>query len=154
MKRQLVLISIALIGGAGAGWVSASMSSGAEAPLTEAPAFTASHNGAAARAAAERLQTLVFVVPPVVESVVEAPPPPDIADLFRAALSAIEQTPGGPVAVIVDLNQESGHRRLKRGDVYQDGWRIAALGRQYIDLRRGAERRRVDLYAPPPETSP
>lgn len=153
MRRALIVLGAALFGGFAFGWATA-MPPRSDAAPSAAAAIAPRHGGERARAAAERLQALAFVVPPIVESVVQAPPPPDIGELFRRDLTAIEQSTAGPVAWIVDLNRTNGRRGLKRGDLYQDGWRIAAVGRQSVELRRGQERRRVELFAPLPESSP
>lgn len=148
-RHSLIVLAAAVFGGLSLGLATAITPHGATARSADEQ-VTPRHGGELARAAAERLQTLAFVVPPTVESVAEAPRPPDIAVLFRRDLTAIEQSAAGPVAWIVDLNRENGRRGLRRGDIYQDGWRIAAVRRQSVDLRRGEETRRVDLFAPQP----
>lgn len=153
IRGTLVTIAAVLFGGASLGWVTATPPRGAMA-RSAAEQVAPRHGGEMARAAAERLQVLAFVVPPTVESVAEAPRPPDIAQLFRRDLTAIEQSATGPVAWIVDRNRENRRRGLRRGDLYQDGWHVAAVRRQSVDLRRGAETRRVELFAPLPGARP
>lgn len=148
-RRDLIVLAAAVFGGFSLGLATAITPHGAAA-RSAAQQVSPLHGGLQAHAAAERLQALAFVVPPTVEFVAEAPQPPDIAVLFRRDLTAIEQSASGPVAWIVDLNRENGRRGLRRGDIYQDGWRVAAVRRQSVELRRGAETRRVDLFAPRP----
>lgn len=153
IRRALVMFGAVLVGGVSLGWVTATPPRGATV-RSAAEQIAPRHGGEIARAAVERLQTLAFVVPPTVESVAEAPRPPDIGQLFRRDLTAIEQSANGPVAWIVDRNRENGRRALRRGDLYQDGWRVAAVRRQSVELRRGAETRRVELFAPLPNGAP
>lgn len=155
-RRDLLMLGAAIVGGAAIGWATAS------APRVSAPAEAAlqvavepRHGGVMAGAAAQRLTQLSFVTPPTPEPVPETPPPPpDVAVVFRRELSAIEQTPNGLVAWIVDPNQPNGRRALRRGDVYRDGWRMSAISAQTIELRKQQARRRIDLFAPIEEVSP
>lgn len=152
MRRAILLLGAALIGGFGVGWLTAGPRAAAPAPA-EVALVAPVHAGHAARAAAERIGQLSFVLPPA-EEVAAPPPPPDVAVLFRRDLTAIEQTPAGPVVWIVDLNQPNGRRGLKSGDIYQDGWRVSAVRPQAIELRRRGEVRRVDLFATAPSPTP
>lgn len=152
MRRVLLLLAAALVGGFGLGWLTAGPRAAGPAPA-EVALVTPIHAGALARAAAERIRELSFVLPPA-EEVAAPPPPPDIAVIFRRDLTAIEQTPAGPVVWIVDLNQPAGRRGLKSGDVYQDGWRVGAVRPQSIELRRRGEVRQVDLFATAPASTP
>ena len=87
---------------------------------------------------------------------VEAPPPPpDVAVRFRRDLTAIEETPAGPVVWIVDAAEGSSRRAIRAGGVYADGWRVTAITPRAIELRRRAETRRVLTFsAPEPEAIP
>jgi hypothetical protein len=85
---------------------------------------------------------------------IETPPAPDIAQLFRRDLTAIEQGSGPAQALIVDYAQPSGRRRLRVGDIYQDGWRIARIAPQQIELRRRRETRSVAVFEMPSEEQP
>jgi hypothetical protein len=111
------------------------------------------HGGAIAAKAAARLVTVSFAAPPPVETP-QTPPPPDVAVTFRRELTAIEHTASGPVVWIVDWNQASGRRAIHRGGEYRDGWRVAEIGNQTVELRKRTESRQVDVYAPPPEEIP
>lgn len=153
MRRALFLLCVALAGGAGIGWLTAhsvGAPEGARAPALAGP----EHAGADARRARERLAQLVPAVPENLEEALEAPPPPDIAVLFRHDLTAIERRPEGSIAWIVDFTREFGRRGLKVGDVYQDGWRVSAIGAQTIELRRQSELRRVGVFELPQESVP
>lgn len=151
MRRALFLLCVALAGGAGVGWLTAPLAGAPEA--APAPAWAPpEHAGADARRARERLARLV--AEEVTQEALEAPPPPDIAVLFRHDLTAIERRPDGAVAWIVDFTQEFGRRGLKVGDVYQDGWRVSAINAQSIELRRQSEVRRVGVFEAPQENFP
>jgi hypothetical protein len=87
------------------------------------------------------------------EAAFEPAPPPDIAHLFRRDLTAIETRTDGAIVWIVDFTQPHGRRGLRVGEIYQDGWRIAAIESQAIVLRRRGESRRVDAFRLAPEGS-
>ncbi len=155
MRRALLTLGFATLGGLAAGWFTA-LPPGASAPALEAASqasLTPLHGGAAASAAGARITQLSFGVPPAVE-LDTPPPPPDVAVTFRRELTAIEHTPTGAVAWVVDWSQAGGRRALRRGDIYQDGWRVATVGEQSVDLRRAQEVRHIDLFSAPPETVP
>ena len=151
MRRVLLLFGAALVGGAGAGWLTAPH---ADLAATPAPLELAQpvHAGVAAAEARMRLEQLHATLP--AEEALEAPPPPDITVLFRRDLTAIEQRPDGPIVWIVDFAAEFGRRGLKIGDVYQDGWRLSAVAGQYIELRRRRETKRVTVFEAPPSLEP
>lgn len=111
------------------------------------------HDGELAGEAGERFASLGYGRTAVRETsdvtVAPPPPPPDITVLFRRDLTAIEQTPRGPMVWIVDLAQFSGRRAIKAGGVYQDGWRVAAISTQFIELRKRREVRRVAVFDAP-----
>jgi hypothetical protein len=113
------------------------------------------HAGAETGAARERLLELgLGEVVETAPELFEAPPAPDIATLFRRDLTAIEHGTRGAHALIVDYAEPSGRRRLRVGDVYQDGWRIARVDAQRIELRRRREVREVAVFELAPEASP
>ncbi len=144
MRRKLAILCASLIGGAGLGWFTTPRPSAPQQaqarilPLLE-------HGGADAWEAYQRFSAIGFSA---AAPALEAPPPPDVAVLFRRDLTAIEQRPNGRLVWIVDLTRDFGRRSLRVGDVYQDGWRVAAIGTQTIELRRRRERRRIDVFAP------
>ena len=155
MRRSWLLMGAALGGGLLLGWLTA-VPQRTPRGSENATVISPRHGGAAAGAAGERLAALNYAGGAEAEVYVEEapPPPPDVAVLFRRDLTAIEQTPSGPIAWIVDLNQMVGRRGLRRGDVYQDGWRVSAIREQVIELRRRRELRRVETFVPPPELAP
>lgn len=151
MKAQAILAALAVGGGLGIGWLTA--------PAPEADANAAGGDVAAlARAgedagqAAERLRRLGLA--PVAEAEPAAPPPPDIALLFRRDLTAIEERANGRLVWIIDNTQPFGRRALRVGDVYQDGWRVRRIQPQMVELRRRREVRRVEAFAAPPVLEP
>ena len=153
MRRALLLALLAMGGGGALGWVSAPQ---AEAPETARarimPAL--SHGGAEAGAVRQRVREFGFGAFDAPEAEIAAPQPPDIAVLFRRDLTAIEQRSEGRVALVVDFTQDFGRRALKVGDVYRDGWRVAGIGWQTIELRRRGERRSIAVFDPPREGEP
>jgi hypothetical protein len=70
----------------------------------------------------------------------------DIAVTFRRDLTAIERMSLGLIVWVVDLNQASGRRALAIGDIYQDGWRVAGIDSQMVELRRGRDNRRIGPF--------
>lgn len=152
MRRTLVFFGLALAGSAGAGWLTSprAETAPAQAVLVDARPL---HAGAVAAEARGRLAQLGLFAP-IAEDALEAPPPPDIALLFRRDLTAIEQRPEGPIVWIVDYSAEFGRRGLEVGDVYQDGWRVAAVAPAFIELRRRRETRQVMIFAPTPRIDP
>lgn len=120
--------------------------------LADAHTLAPNHGGAIAARAAERIAAISFaaIAPQDGEALETPPPPPDVAIVFRRDLTAIEQTATGAVVWVVDWNQASGRRAIRVGEEFQEGWRVAAIGTQSVELRRRTERRQVDLYAPPP----
>ncbi len=144
MKAQLFLLAGGVAAGLGLGWLTASTPEPASSPIVDA--VTLAHAGVEAGAARERLEALGLAPAPVVET---GPPPPDIAVLFRRDLSAIEERATGRIAWIVDFTQTYRRRALRVGDIYQDGWRIARIAPQSVELRRRREVRNVDTFALP-----
>jgi hypothetical protein len=146
-------MAAALGGGLVLGWLTA-VTPRTPTESENAAGASPRHGGVAAGAAGERLSALNYAAAAEVYVEEAPPPPPDVAVLFRRDLTAIEQTPSGPIAWIVDLNQMAGRRGLRRGDIYQDGWRVSAIREQVIELRRRREVRRVETFVPPPEFAP
>lgn len=149
-RRVLYLLAGGVLLGAGAGALSATPPR-APAPPNDARTLAPAHGGSVAARAAERLASVSFAAPPPAEAPEPPPPPPDIAVTFRRELTAIERTSSGPVVWVVDWNQASGRRAIHRGGEYRDGWRVAEIGNQTVELRKRTESRRIELYAPPPE---
>ncbi len=154
MKNAL-LLAAALVCGFGAGWFTVVRAAPSIAEARAGDAVALHHGGETIAAAREKLAALGFAAPvaPLVEEFAP-PPPPDIAVLFRRDLTAIERGADGPLVWIVDAAQANGRRGLKAGDVYQDGWRVASVGDQVIELRRRRETRRIAVYEAPQEASP
>ena len=74
----------------------------------------------------------------------------EIAETFRADVTAVVTEKGRRVVVIVDPSAAKGRRTLRVGAPYRDGWKVRAIDDAAIELRRGGEVRRIDLFAPPP----
>lgn len=144
MRAQVLLLAAGVVGGLGVGWLTAPV------PEVSAPptlgAVTLVHARIEANDARKRLDRLGLAPPPVVEA---PPPPPDIAILFRRDLTAIEDREAGRVVWIVDYAQTHQRRALRVGDVYQDGWRVARINAQSVELRRRREVRSIDAFALP-----
>ncbi len=150
--NRAAIFAASLVGGLAAGWFTA-VRAPATAASDQALSWAAPHHGGESIGAArERLTALGYGAAEVIASdeVFQAPPPPDIAILFRRDLTAIEQRAEGPLAWIVDFTQPTGRRGLKPGDVYQDGWRVSTVSEQIIELRRRRETRRVAVFIPAP----
>lgn len=153
MKTAPILSFLAVFGGGLVGWLStpqiAAPSTGV-APII--PRLV--HAGADAAIAREKFVGLGFGAEPVFTAdVAPEPAPPDVAVLFRRDLTAIETGSAGTVVWIVDFTQSFGRRALKVGDVYQDGWRVTAIGPQSVELRRRRESRRIQVFELPVEGS-
>lgn len=144
MRAQLLLLAGGVIGGLGLGWVTAPAPEADAAASLDTPAVV--HAGVAAADARTRLAALGLAPPPVVDA---GPPPPDVAVLFRRDLTAIEERGAQRVVWIVDYAQTHQRRALRVGDIYQDGWRVARIGAQRVELRRRREVRTVDAFALP-----
>ncbi len=144
MRAQLILLAGGIAGGLGLGWLTAPTPSADPAAALDAPAIV--HAGAETGNARHRLAALGLAPPPVVDT---GPLPPDIAVLFRRDLTAIEQRPAGRIAWVVDFTQTYQRRALRVGDVYQDGWRVARIAPQSVELRRRREVRTIDAFALP-----
>ncbi len=144
MKAQLLLLAGGVLGGLALGWLTAPTPEADASVRLEAPALV--HASVETAAARERLSQLGLAPPQVEEA---GPPPPDIAVLFRRDLTAIEERGAVRVAWIVDFAQTHRRRALRVGDIYQDGWRVARIGPQSVQLRRRREVRTVDAFALP-----
>jgi len=89
--------------------------------------------------------------PPVETSTPDAAPiEPDVAATFRSALTALVDERGRRVAVIVDASAPSGRRTLRVGSAFANGWRVARIAEDGVELRRRGEVRFVSAFAPPP----
>ncbi|GAM98302.1 hypothetical protein U91I_01935 [alpha proteobacterium U9-1i] len=139
--------------GFGAGWVSARVQGVDQGATAMASLDNLHHGGALAANVVNRWQTLGVVAEPVVDEASGAPappPPPDIAVLFRRDLTAIETTPdGGRFVWVVDVMEPRLRRKIARGQVYRDGWRVNAISDQTIELRRRRERREIAVFSAP-----
>lgn len=144
MRAQIFLLAGGVLGGLGLGWFTAPSPQAEANAALEAPAVV--HAGVEAGAVRERLSALGLAPPPITEA---APPPPDIAVLFRRDLTAIEERGATRVVWVVDFAQTHQRRALRVGDIYQDGWRVARIGPQSVQLRRRREVRTVDAFALP-----
>lgn len=156
MIRTPYLFAAAMVVGLGLGWLTATPPRDDDTRAgPSASAFDVQHDGARAAAARDRLRALGLgqVYAPASETPA-APPPPDVAILFRRDLTAVEQTPRGPIVWVVDLNQTHGRRAIRVGGVYQDGWRVSAIRPQAIELRRRRERRDIAVFDPPAADQP
>ena len=71
------------------------------------------------------------------------PPPEDVSIRFRREVSAV-MTNGEPHVIL------AGGRRVGRGDVYQDGWRVRDISSQTAVLTKGGETRNINLFSAPP----
>jgi hypothetical protein len=144
MKAQLLLLMGGVLGGLGLGWFTAPSPQANPSTRLDVPAIA--HANIETSAARERLAELGLAPPPQAEYM---PPPPDIAVLFRRDLTAIEQRGPARVAWIVDHGQMHQRRALRVGDIYQDGWRVARIASQTVELRRRGEVRSIDAFALP-----
>jgi hypothetical protein len=153
--NRAVLVGAALSALAGAtGWLTAPRASFDTNPVSVAAPYSVDYIRGEYGRARDVLGRVGFVS--VAEDIPEVapPPPPDIAHLFRRDLTAIETRRDAPVVWVVDFSQPYGRRGLRVGDIYQDGWRVAAIEPQAIVLRRRRESRRVEAFAPAPEPLP
>lgn len=147
MKRGAAIFALALVAGAGAG-----VATTRPLPVEEQPRVAdvrLVHAGSEAAEARQRLEALGFDAA-APEEALEAPPPLDIAFLFRRDLTAIERRPDGLQVWIVDFYADNGRRALRVGDIYQDGWRVSGISPQTIELRRRRETRVISAFAPAP----
>lgn len=111
-----------------------------------------------ADAAAEALGSAQFAFralhppepPPAPLDMEPAPIEPDIAEAFRADVTAVLVEKGRRVVVIMDPSAPKGRRTLRVGATYRDGWKVRAIDDGAIELRRRGDVRRIDLFAPPP----
>lgn len=71
------------------------------------------------------------------------PPPEDVSIRFRREVSAV-MTNGEPHIIL------AGGRRVGRGDLYQDGWRVRDISAQTAILAKGRETRSINLFSAPP----
>lgn len=144
MKAQLFLLAGGVAGGLGLGWLTSPPPQVDPATMLDAPVVV--HAGVEAGEARTRLNALGLAPAPIVDT---GPPPPDIAVLFRRDLTAIEEHGAARVVWVVDFTQAYRRRALRIGDVYQDGWRIARIAPQSVELRRRREVRTIDAFALP-----
>ena len=146
----------ALVFGAGAGWTFYGHAVPGKVEATDPTAkpheeaFDLRHGGIdvdAARATFEAMrwgaaepEALPVETPP------PPPPPPDIAVLLRQDVTAIEETPRGPLLWVVDSSQVFARRAVPVGGEYRDGWKVVSISPQTIEIRRRREVRRVSLF--------
>lgn len=150
MNLAPYIVSGVLAAGLGLGWTTAQVAatSGIAAPAN-VDLIAVQHGGAAAANAVNKLQTLGLIPPSDPGVAAEAPaPPPDIAELFRRDLTAIEASADGLTIWVVDDMSPALRRRIKRGELYKDGWVVSAITDQTVELRRRRERRQVAVFAP------
>jgi len=76
------------------------------------------------------------------------PPQPDIGLIFRQRVRAVTQDKRQFVLLIEQAGRIS---RMRKGEVFQDGWVIAAIDAQQVELRKGAIHRKVGLFVKPQE---
>lgn len=151
MKLAPYIVAGVLAAGLGAGWLSASLAP-VSAAQADAPVAVArlSHGGNVAGAAARRFAALDYGAPAEGDAAeIAEPPPPDIAVLFRRDLTAIEAGAGGRAVWIVDGAAPSSRRRIRRGQIYRDGWVVNAIGDQIIELRKDDEVRSIQAFEAP-----
>lgn len=148
----LVVFALACIAGAIIGWVaSIPPRAGAVGPAlrVSVPAFE--REGVQLAMAAGQLRAMGLAAPPVSTEADEAVvAETDIAAEFRRDLTAIVRGPTGTVVWLVDSENRQLRRALRRGGVYRDEWRLAAVRDQEIVLRREGEELRVPIVGPAP----
>lgn len=160
--KVFAFLFVAIAGGLGLGWLLTPPEDVGPGERVRAPAGLAEvkHGGEALGASARRLAALGLDMPEAApepetgepsEPPTDPAPSEDIARAFRRDLTAIEQTASGPVAWIIDLNASHGRRALAKGEEYADGWRVASLDGQTIELRRGGDARRIVVFELPPD---
>ncbi len=150
MNLAPYIVGSVLAAGLGLGWMTAQVgaTSGAATPAN-IDLSAVRHGGALAANAVNRLQTLDII--PLSDPGMAAetpPPPPDIAELFRRDLTAIEAGADGLTIWVVDDMSPALRRRIKRGELYKDGWVVSAITDQTVELRRRRERRQVAVFTP------
>lgn len=91
--------------------------------------------------------------PPAPLELEAAPIEPDIAEVFRTDVTAVLVEKGRRVVVIVDPSAPKGRRTLRVGAAYRDEWIVRAIDDGAIELRRGGDVRRIDLFASAPSTA-
>jgi len=75
----------------------------------------------------------------------------DIEADFRRQVSAVLGADGSDGVLLIQPGGPS--RRLKVGEIWRDGWRLAELTSYSATLRRGADEARIDLRIWPHETA-
>ena len=75
-----------------------------------------------------------------------AQPPVDVADSFSRSVSAVVRAPGSPRVIL------SPGGTIVPGQVYRDGWRLAAIETGTLVLRKGTQERRIPIGRPAPST--
>ena len=148
MKTLAILFGGVVIGGLALGWALANVPTPAPSGSRSiAQAVVVRHAGQDAAAVRPRFQALHPPPPPPVVEQPQAPPPPDVAIVFRRLLTAVEHNP--PSVLVVDYNADGARRRIRQGQVFQDGWRLVRIGEQEIVLRRRRETRTIQIFDPP-----
>lgn len=154
MMRRLAIFPAVLAGSGLIGLAIGELAPPQPAPAPQARPLRTPEVGDAQRvlaSAAFAFKTLHPSPPPIASSEgVDAPPPePDVALLFRRDVTAVLEERGRAVVVIVDAAAKGGRRTLRVGARYRDGWRVKTISAAHVELRRGRQTRRIDLFAPP-----
>lgn len=149
MRTFLALLLMAVLG-AGLGFLLTPAPRAPEvvAPVSRLNVPVFDRDGLQLSMAVGAFDALGLLAPAQTSTTEAAPPQIDIAENFRRDLTAIVRSQGRTVVWVV--NHETGERRgLRRGGIYADGWRIAAINAQEVLLRREGEERRVSLFGAP-----
>ncbi|MGE0741134.1 MAG: hypothetical protein AB7O98_07305 [Hyphomonadaceae bacterium] len=156
MNATFVLVSSVAVAGLVVGWFTAAPIAAQANQNYDISVVRVQNGGALAARAGERFVALNLAPEPEVafDAPPAPPPPPDIAVLFRRDLTAIEVTNSGVVAWVVDMRQPTLRRRIAPGEAYQDGWVVASISEQNIELRKRRETRQIAVYAPPVYDNP
>jgi len=147
MKTLWLLMAPLVAGGFGAGWLMIHEQVAPAATHVSAHAIDLRRGGDIAAMSRARFAQLHPPPPPA--PTIDAPPPIDIAVQFRQKLTAIERGSTGPIAWVVDPDAEMSRRPIHKGQIFQDGWIVAAIEDQEIVLRRRREIRRINVFDPP-----
>lgn len=110
--------------------------------------------GGTGAAAAPTMDSLASVTPPPAPATLAvrrlrpfpAQPPVDVADSFSRSVSAVVRAPGSPRVIL------SPGGTIVPGQVYRDGWRLAAIETGTLVLRKGTQERRIPIGRPAPST--
>jgi hypothetical protein len=161
MKRAIAWLPVALAAslasGFAAAWLAPVRASSEAVPPAVAPAIQ--HGGRAIAAAAFELGALRDSAPLETKEAPDgaapsAPLEPDVAETFRRELTAIVWRKGRPHVVLVDPAAKTGRRVLGVGAAYRSGWKVRAISEANVELRRGRDRRRIDVFTPPISDEP